>query len=163
MKKKLVIFGILLLVIVNISALTTIAYKRWSVKNTQPITGYSDRPMHLLRKKLKLSNKQMKQIKLFIKNFELESEDILDSLRQKEKELMDEVMANDPDPEKLNKLIEEIGVLQVTFKKKAISYLLKKKSIMTLEQQRKFMTFINKRHRHKRMIGNKKNLRAPGK
>ncbi|MCK4225120.1 MAG: periplasmic heavy metal sensor [candidate division Zixibacteria bacterium] len=142
MKKNLVISLLILLTIVNVAALATIAYHRLDYKKRFRPVGRPDTPMNCIKQELGLNEKQVKEFESQDKRFREETKPILDSIRAKRKELMDEIAAEKPNVDKLDKLAEEIGALETTLKKKTTAHLLEGKAILTPEQQKKFFSLF---------------------
>lgn len=142
MKKNLAILLLILLTVVNVAALATIAYHRLESKRRFRPVGRPDTPMNCIKQELGLNEKQVKEFESHDKRFREETKPIHDSLRAKRKELMDEIAAEKPDVDKLDKLAEEIGALETTLKKKTTTHLLEGKEILTPEQQKKFFSLF---------------------
>ncbi|MCK4385852.1 MAG: periplasmic heavy metal sensor [candidate division Zixibacteria bacterium] len=145
MKKNLVILLLILLTIVNVAALATIAYHRLESKRRFRPMGRPDTPMNFIKQELDLNEKQVKEFESQDKRFREETKPILDSLKTKRKDLMNEIAAEQPSMDKLDKLTEEIGALQVALQKKTIMHLLKERSFLTPEQQQKFFSIFKER------------------
>jgi len=145
MKKKLVILFIVLLIVINISALLTISYHRWFSGKCPPIMKKAGMSMNFIQKELDLSDEQADKFKVMHKNFQQEAKAILDSLDNKRKDFFSELSCEEPDSESLNKLIEEMSDMQKSLKEKTLANLLKVRSFLTPQQQRDFISFFNKR------------------
>lgn len=141
-KKSLLILFLVLLTIVNVAALVTIAYHRFHAKRPFHPMGRPDGHMEFLKQELGLDEEQVKEFESQDKRFREETKPILDSLRSKRKDLMDEIATEEPNVEKLDKLAEDIGALEVTLKKKTTMHLLKKKSLLTPEQRQRFFSLF---------------------
>ena len=142
MKKNLVILFLILLTIINVAALATIAYHRFHPKRHFPPMGRPDRGMSFIKQELDLNEEQVKEFEAQAKRFKIETEPIRDSLRAKRRDLMDEVAAEQPSMDKLDKLTEEIGALQAALQKKTTMHLLQRKSLLTPEQQKNFFSLF---------------------
>jgi len=144
MKSKLVILFLVLLTIVNVAALATIVYHRCSFKRHFPLIGRSDMHIDFMKQELDLNDEQIREFESQRERFKIETEPILDSIRAKREELMDEVAAEKPNVEKLDKLAEEIGALEIMLKKKTTTHLLEGKALLTPEQQKNFLSLFKK-------------------
>jgi Spy/CpxP family protein refolding chaperone len=148
-KKNLAILLLILLTVVNVAALATIAYHRFHCKKDFPLMGRpdmrTDRHMDFIKHELGLNEEQVKEFESRDKRFREETKPIHDSLRAKRKELMDEIAAEEPSVEKLDRLAEEIGALEIALKKKTTAHLLEGKAILTPEQQKKFFSLFKER------------------
>jgi Spy/CpxP family protein refolding chaperone len=143
MKKNSVILFLVLLTIINIAALATFAYHRFHPKMHFPPMDQPDTPERFMKRELDLSEEQVKEFEAQRERFKIETEPILDSIQAKRKELMDEIAAEKPNVDKLDKLTEEIGALEITLKKKTTAHLLEGKALLTLEQQKKFFSLFD--------------------
>jgi len=161
MKKNLVILLLILLTIVNVAALATIAYHRFHPKKHFPSMGRPGRHMDFIKQELDLNEEQVQELESQDKKFREETKPIHDSLKAKRKELMDEITAQEPDVEKIDKLIEDIGILEVELTKKTTMHLIEKKSLLTPEQQKKFFSLF--KERRDRMRGFRERGRGIGK
>jgi len=146
MKKNLIILFLVLLTIINIAALATFAYHRFHFKRDFPLRGgpdvQPDRHMDFIKYELGLNEEQVKEFESRCDRFREETKPIHDSLRAKRKELMDEIAAEEPSVEKLDRFAEEIGALETTLKKKTTTHLLEGKGLLTPEQQKKFFSLF---------------------
>ena len=145
MNKKLIILFLVILTIINVTALVTIAYHRLDYKKRFRPVGRPDMHMNFIKQELDLNEEQVKEFEAHMKKLKMETEPILDSLMAKRKDLMDEMAVEQPSMGKLDELTEEIGALQVALQKKTIRNLLKEKSFLTPEQQQKFFSLFKER------------------
>jgi Spy/CpxP family protein refolding chaperone len=142
MKKNLVILFLVLLTIVNIVALATFAYHRFHPKMPFHPMERPDTPERFIKRELDLNEQQAKEFESQAKIFQEEIEPIRDSLEAKRSDLINEIMAEKPSMDKLNQLSEEIGALHVKLEKRTSMHLLKGKSLLTPEQQKKFFSLF---------------------
>ena len=142
MKKNLVILFLIVLTIINVAALATIAYHRLHPKRHFPPRGGPDMHEAFIKHELGLNEEQIKEFESQDKRYREETKPILDSLRAKRGELQKGIAAEEPNLRKLDKLTEEIGVFDVTVKKKTTMHLLNMKSLLTPEQRKKFFSLF---------------------
>jgi len=149
MKRKLLVLGIIILVIANISALATIVYNRcFKSEETYPSPG----PRHsfaFLRRELSLTEDQMAQLEARRTSFEKQIVEIRIKLREKREALMEEIRAAVPDSTRIDQLVDEIGTLQLELEKQTIRHILQEKAILTPEQREKFFSMFEE-HFHRR-------------
>lgn len=159
MKKNPIILFLVLLTIINVAALATFAYHRFHSKRDFPLRGgpdrQPDRHMDFVKHELGLNEEQAKEFESRNDGFREETKPIHDSLRAKRKELMDEISAEGPSVEKLDRLAEEIGALEITLKKRTTAHLLEGKAILTPEQQQKFLSLLKERGDRMRLKWNR--------
>jgi len=137
MKKKLGRLALLLLVVVNVSALVTFAYNRWVREPGGPPAARSVLADTFSRE-LCLSGSQEKCIKEFRFAFDSEIGDIQTQLREKRLAMVEELKKGSPDGATLDKLIEDTSRLQAEIEKKAVENLLKEKEVLTDKQRATF-------------------------
>jgi len=137
MKKKLGRLALLLLVVVNVSALVTFAYNRW-VREPGGPPAASSILTDAFSRELCLSGPQEKCIKEFRFAFDSEIGDIQAQLREKRLAMVEELKKGSPDGATLDKLIEDTSRLQAEIEKKAVENLLKEKEVLTDEQRATF-------------------------
>lgn len=137
MKKRLWTLGLILLVIINVSALLTFAYNRW-------LRGPGERPAasrdlaDLFTRQLCLSGEQEKCIRDIRFHFDSDLADVQARMREKKRTMVEEMKKESPDGATIDRLIEEISRLQAEIQKKAVLNLLKEKEVLTDEQKAMF-------------------------
>ena len=146
MKKKLLILGLVLLITINIAVLATIGYRWQCQKGGKPCEGY--KPGEYLCQKLSLSNSQKEKMEILRKTFEEKTTQIRETLSVKRNELVKLLSQPEPDNNKIESLIKEIGSAQTELEKEVINHILKEKEILTREQQEKFLKLIGERLLH---------------
>jgi len=142
MRKNLIILFLVILTIINVAALVTIAYHRFQPRKPFPPAGPPGSPINFIKQELGLSDEQAKRFEDHFKKFQGEMDTILDSLKVKRSELMDEISSERPDLDKVNKLISEVGALENELQKKIVMNMLEEKSFLTPEQQKKFYSIF---------------------
>ena len=139
MKKKLLIWVIGLLSIVNIAALATIGYHRLCYyKERHHEIRHTQRDF--LHRELTLSDTQAEQIKILKESFHSNANPIRASLRTKREQLLQLLTAAESDRAKINIVQSEIDSLQAELQKLVIDHLLDERKILTIEQQSKFFS-----------------------
>ncbi|MGB8958372.1 MAG: periplasmic heavy metal sensor [Candidatus Aminicenantales bacterium] len=137
MKKKLGRLALLLLIVINISALLTFAYNRWV---REPVGQPKASPVlaKTFTRELCLNGQQEKCIKDFRSAFDSEISDIQARMQEKRRAMVEELKKGSPDGATLDRLIEEMSQLQAEIQKKAVLNLLKEKEVLTEEQKATF-------------------------
>jgi len=141
-KNKLAFLFLVLLTIVNVSALVTIGYHRLHFERHFPPVSPHESPESFIRHELNLNEKQAKEFESQAKRFREEIDPIRDSLEAKKSNLMNEIMSENPNQDKLSQLSEEIGALHTELEKRTSVHLLEGKSLLTPEQQKKFFSLF---------------------
>ena len=144
MKKKLGRLALILLIVINVSALLTFAYNRWVREPTGQPTA---RPVltETFKRELCLNGHQEKCFKDFRFAFDAEISDIQARMQEKRRALVEELKKGSPDGATLDQLIEEMSQLQAEIQKKAVLNLLKEKEVLTDEQKATFFRLFEDR------------------
>ena len=137
MKKRLWTSGLILLVVINVSALLTFAYNRW-LREPGERPAASPAMAARLTRQLCLSGEQEKCIRDIQFSFDSEIEDVQARMQDKRRAMVEEMKKESPDSATIDKLIEDISRLQVEIQKKAVLNLLKEKDALTDEQKATF-------------------------
>lgn len=147
MKKKFIIIAIALLLIVNLSALTTIGYHRFTGCKMDgsacQLTGED-----YLYQELSLSHSQIDQMKAMKQSFQAQANSISERLFIKRTELVNLIKTSEADSAGILEVLHEIGSLQTELQQQVIKSVLKQKTILTQEQQEKFFAIISDRLIH---------------
>ena len=144
MKRKLFIWGIIMLTVVNIAALGTMAYHRF---------GHGEECYHenqhnrrdFLHRELALSDAQAAQMKALKESFQLNARPIRAALKTKRAQLFQLLAAPNPDRAKIDRVQSEIDSLQSELQKLVIGHLLDERKILTPGQQSRFFSIIRER------------------
>jgi len=150
MKRKLLILGVVILVIVNISALLTIFYN-CRFKSIERPSG-PPRSFDFLRHELALNDSQIVQLEAQRAAFDKQIDKFRLKLREKREALVEELRSDEPDSGRIDQLVEEIGELQTDLEKKAIRGILQGKAILTPEQREKLLRMFEHRLQGRGMI-----------
>lgn len=157
MKKRLIAFGIILLVVINISALATLIYNRWFKAQRLDLAADSSESLTAIQKKMSLSTEQLERMHELRSSFENEIDGILVQMQEKRKALVAETKKAKPDIALIDQLIDEIGNLQSKVQKRTIRNLLKDKSIMTPAQREKYFSMFED-YVHRRGMGRRRRV-----
>lgn len=135
--KKFGRLTLILLIVINVSALLTFAYNRWV---REPIGQPTSSPVlaETFTRELCLNGQQEKCIKDFRFAFDSEISDIRARMQDKRRAMVEELKKGSPDGARLDRLIEEMSQLQAEIQKKAVLNLLKEKEVLTEEQKATF-------------------------
>lgn len=142
MKRKLVILGVILLVAINVSVLATIGY-RWKCPSEGKICDRQV-PCEYLCEQLSLSDSQKQKMEMFGKAFDEKTDKKRKTLSYQRNELVELLNQPSPDHQKIDSLINQIGIAQAELEKEVIDHILQEKEILTPEQQKKFLDLIKR-------------------
>jgi Spy/CpxP family protein refolding chaperone len=145
--KKLFVFLLVILTVVNLSATVTILYERWSNKPPPLGPGPGEpgmMPGRELRQKLDLTQEQIDRIRQSrMKYWETISSDV-NEYRTLQENLFNAMTADNPDTTKINQIVDQMGQMQTDIKRKTIHHILGEKDFLSPEQRNMLMrTFID--------------------
>ena len=153
-KKTLLISTIILLIVINVSALATIYYNsKIRTKKLAEMNNLKEeiqiRGMHrFIRDELKLSDEQFIQFKEVTITNMRKSHEIALELNKKRLDMINEIAKENPNPNTLDKIARDVGSLHYELKKTTISHFLELKEICNDDQletlQKIFMQMIQK-------------------
>jgi Spy/CpxP family protein refolding chaperone len=149
MKKRFLIMTLVLLFLINITALATLSYNRWF--KTRPIqTGaeISD-SWEAFKEQISLNPRQAKTMQNFRLSFEEEVESLRQQMEEKRNSLIEEARNVSPDLNRIDRIIEELSGLQADIQKKSMRNLLKDKELLSPGQQERYFSLLD-RHAHGR-------------
>ena len=144
MKKKLIVLGISILVIINLSSLATICYYRWFQNKEADQQATSSNGMCLCQK-LSLSEPQINNVKTIRECFWLQCDTLLLGLQKYRAELIEHLMSAEPDSERIFAVLKKINSNQAYIQKNVINNLLQQKELLNPEQQKRFFVIIMER------------------
>jgi Spy/CpxP family protein refolding chaperone len=142
-KKRLAFWGVALLVIMNISALTTVWFQRYrpqelahrpELERREPPP---ERVKQFLKEELGLTEAQMTQFAEYQNRHFAHAREIRDAMRDLKQELFHELSSSAPDTMKVERLAAAIGVRQSELEKTTFYHFLGLKRLCTPEQQTK--------------------------
>lgn len=173
-KKRLLIGIIVILVVINISALSTIAFHKYKYSRIRNIEqrdnfkqqqenkglkqqkNYHSRVKQFVRRELELSDEQFEQYsKLKDINME-ETHEIMQQIGQKKQLIFKEFCKENKDTMALTKLTKEIGQLHITIQKETLRHFNAIEEILSPDQQIKFRRMLCKMADRKGNAYNKK-------
>lgn len=167
LKKQLLIVTIIILLVINISALITIFYnskvserklqQAEILRQERQINGMH----HFFRDQLKLSEEQFSEFKAINDNRIKISRNISHKLHNNRILILEEVAKVNPDLKELDRIAKEIGQLHYELKENTINQFMEMKSICNAEQQEAlqqiFLQMINEQDKGGPRMGRGKN------
>jgi Spy/CpxP family protein refolding chaperone len=145
MKKRLVIYALLILTVINLTALGTFLFHRFrGCTRAQEALPQSE-GFERVKSELVLSGEQTEKFQEYRKAFHAE----LDSLSARQNDLrrllVKELAAATPDRKQMSGLNERINRLQLEAQERVLTHLLDVRAILNPEQQKKFLSIILQR------------------
>jgi Spy/CpxP family protein refolding chaperone len=144
MKKRIVILAIVLLCIINITALATLSYNRWIKPQRWEGEMEQAAEWEALEIKINLKPNQIQRMQGLRLSFEEEVETLRQQMEEKRLQLIDEVKNPSPDLKYIDRVVDELSELQGEVQKKTIRNLLKDKELLTPGQQERYFSMFEK-------------------
>jgi Spy/CpxP family protein refolding chaperone len=143
--KKWLMWGAILLTVINVASLVRIGYHRWS-------DGERREPYHVraFERKLGLSEAQAQQMKALRDSLKVDIQPLRTQLNTRREAFYQLMMAPEPDRAAIERLQNEMDSLQVEIKRRVVEDMLAQKRILTPEQQREFFSMLKKRYSDER-------------
>ena len=156
MKKRYIIIAMVLLFVINITALATLSYNRWFKPWPSPDEQWNrSESWQELQTQVSLSAQQSQTMQNLRLSFEKEVASLRQQMWEKRNFLLEEARNPNPNLNRIDSLIEEIGTLQADIQKKSVRNLLKDKEILSPGQQEKYFSLF-KEHTQVRGRGYRK-------
>jgi Spy/CpxP family protein refolding chaperone len=102
-------------------------------------------PAHFISRYLSLSESQKKKMESLDQSFRAKLQETRTQLDEKRAELSDMLGESSPDHEKIKDKVSEIASLQAQLQRETIDHLQEVRSILTPEQEDKFLSLVRKR------------------
>lgn len=146
MKKRITIYLIVIVTLINLSSLGTILYLKWTEEDNVPVNVLPGYRFELIKKELKLSPQQLEQFEKI--RTELHSR--LDTLDTKfnslRKEMLSEIwQTQETDSQKIENILEKFNQLQSETQRWIVQHFFKFKDVLTPEQSEKFYKIVSER------------------
>lgn len=144
MKKKLIIWGVVLLTVINLASLATRAYHRWGDDERHGREGRREGRMSITER-LGLTEAQEEQVRQMRAELGDHLTPYREGYREKRDALYDLLMAPDADRGEIERIKAQMDSLQAEREAVVFNYILAHKDVLTPEQQTKFFTMIKER------------------
>ena len=146
MKKKLIIWGVVLLTVINLASLATRAYHRWGDDERRGREGRREGRMSITER-LGLSEAQAEQVRQMRAELGDHLTPYREGYREKRDALYDLLMAPDADRREIDRIKAQMDSLQAEREAVVFDYILAHRDVLTPEQQTMFFTMIKERFR----------------
>lgn len=141
MKVKALTYAVLILLIVNLTALGVMAYHRWF----KPDFSCPGEGMERLKRELSLSPEQEKQILQARGDFHSRLEALSRQLQEERRSLVAALKSETMDPDELKRIVKKINACQLEAQEKVVEHLIAVKNILQPAQQDMFFSIIRER------------------
>ena len=142
MKKRWIVFAIILITIINLSALGTLIYNRWEDKNKNDIM--SDTLSHgcYMKNNLGITDEQACNLDTIDNIYRQRIDPVSRKIIEIRGELVSELLKEKSDTIYIENLLEKIDSLQAMIQKDAVHRLINEKSILTADQRNKYYSLV---------------------
>lgn len=159
-KTKFLIAVIIILSAIILAIFGTLGYHSFSMnKKNNAEARENPQPGRFMAKQLQLTPEQIKEFDSFREKFHAESTTLTRDSRDISKDIMDEIMSENPDIGKLKTLAERFGKLQAQQKQIMINHLLEIRSKCSSSQQGNFKKLVKQMENHDRTRMNREKRR----
>jgi Spy/CpxP family protein refolding chaperone len=145
MSKKILLGILVILTVVNLSALGTFLYHRFKSPSRPCLSERAGTGFEILKRELSLSPEQTK----LIEKLRLSFHEGIDALSKRQevvrRDLVRELMKEKPDPDRLSGCVESINDLQLQAQNRVVEQLLAVKEVLTDAQREKFFSLVLER------------------
>ena len=142
MKKKLFIFAIVLLTIFNLTAISTVAYMRWSHGgHPMPPGDPAERELRFFNR-IGLDKEQLQHVRDSRIEFFEGTLQLADDLHRLQSNLFAAMHAESPDTALVFGLVDSIGNVQNRLHRDAIGYIMSEGEMLTPRQKRKLLGML---------------------
>jgi Spy/CpxP family protein refolding chaperone len=145
MKRNIVYTAAIILTVVNLAALGTLLYNRWSGRQPSSLTDQRDQRFEQMKREIALSAEQAGQLDAYRGTFHAELDSLSLQLVAARTQLAHVLLENKLDTTRVNSILDNIGRLQSSAQRKVISHLLSVKSILNSDQQKNFFAIVLER------------------
>ena len=147
MKKKLIIWGVVLLTVINLASLATRAYHRWGDDERRGRDGRREARMSITEQ-LGLTEAQAEQVRSMRAGLGDRLTPYREAYRDRREQLYDLLMAPEADRGDVDRIKAQMDSLQAEREAIVFDYIVAHKEVLTPEQQTKFYTMIKERFRN---------------
>lgn len=165
MKKKVLIYFVLVITIINLSSLGVILYESWKVTNLSSMVK-EQTVFERVKREVKLTPKQLKQFQKLRIAFHSKLDSLSANVEQNNKLLAFEIKKESPDTTLINRLVKNISGMQTESKYLVINHFFSIKKILTKRQNEKFFNIVLQRFLRQNQVSSPNCIRQkeiPGK
>lgn len=160
-KTKMLIAVIIILSAIILAIFGTMGYHHFKMVKKENIEFRNNQqPGKFMARQLQLTDDQIKEFDSLRENFRTETNALIKDSRDISRDIMEEIMSDNPDINKLKTLAEKYGKLQEQEKQLMIEHLLDVKGKCTPSQQANFKKLIKQLESHDRMSRERHRNRA---
>jgi Spy/CpxP family protein refolding chaperone len=145
MNRRIIYIAAIILTIINLAALGTMVYNRWTNPLSSSMADARDQRFEQMQRELALSAEQTAEIAQSREKFIADLDSLSQQLVVARTQLAHGLLEATVDTNRVNTNLENISRLQFSAQRKVISHLLAVKSALHPDQQKKFFAIILER------------------
>lgn len=146
MKKRITIYLVIIVTLVNLSSLGTIIYFKWNEKDNVPISVLPASRFEIIKEKLELTPEQLEQFEKIRAEFHSRLDSLDARFSSLRKEMLSEIWkAQKPDSRKVENILQQFSQLQLETQRWIVQHFYKFKEVLTPEQAEKFYKIVSER------------------
>ncbi len=143
-KNKHLTYILVFLIAVNLTALFTLSYNRLFSQEKPFAPPDPGETVESVRKELGLTPGQIQKLRVRRLSYRQQIRPEIQEIQEKKRVLIEEIRSEKPDMTRINKLIDEISLLQAEIQKKAVMNLLQEKSILDQRQRKHYFSMFER-------------------
>jgi Spy/CpxP family protein refolding chaperone len=142
MKKRGFLIGLILLTVVNLSAFSALAYRRWCRYCEHRECCASEPAQVSLQRKLGLTREQSAAMEALHSQFADAAKGQAGAIEREQMELTRELMKAHPDTAAIRAILHAIADIQLHLQRLSVDHLIAQKAILDSEQQQKLFGMV---------------------
>jgi Spy/CpxP family protein refolding chaperone len=142
MKRKWLVPGLILITIINLSALGTLMYNRWGLESKN--VSLNDTVSHgcYMKRHLNISDEQVLNLDSSENIYSTKIESMSRQIKEKRSKLVAELLKDKSDTTQIEYILHEIDSLQAVIQRDVVSRLINEKNILTPEQRGGYFSLV---------------------
>lgn len=145
MKRNLVYSAAIILMVINVAALATLLYNRWTGSQTPSTFAQRDQRFDHMKQELALSPEQVAQLGVYRTSFHAEIDSLTGLLVSARIALARALLQGEVDTAQVTSTFQEINRLQAAAQTRVMAHLLDVKGILNRAQQERFTAIVLER------------------
>jgi len=146
MKKRITIYLIVIVTLINLSSLGTIIYLKWTSKNGVSLSVVQEKRFEIMKDELELTQQQVGRFEKIRTEFHNRIDSLDTKLSSLRKEMLIEIWKTQkPDSQKVENILQQFSQLQLETQRWVVQHFYKFKEVLTPEQAEKFYEIVSER------------------
>lgn len=145
MKKRITIYLIVIVTLINLSSLGTIIYLKWMATNDASVSILPRNRFELIKEELKLTPQQIEQFERIRTEFHSKLDTLDTKFESLRKEMLKEIWQSEASNQKLEGILEQFSRQQVESQRWVVQHFYQFKKVLTPEQSEKFYKILTER------------------